>query len=288
MRDDCGWSNNTSKLYTGKATAHLASLPDRSIQTAPLTWHELPSGVLPCSFLETPLPESHMAPCWGPGTIVCLPTKRCDFSNWQSLFKCLATSWQTPMLTVGRGNLRGCEGRRGYDVGEAEFSHYIDSAFPLLSSLESRDISNVIGCFGKRYYSKRRQVPAQEHLLCRAPTKITLGPWRKGWGWWVPEEGRRRKDRWRISYPPDNIYPSMLASNGPAGSRQSHVSRAAEKAFLSIKCVPWFQTLARKKKSCMECKVQQLHFFHSFCHSTNICLAPAPSQVPNKVLGNQR
>ena len=110
MRDDCGWRNNTSKLYPGKTTAHLASLPDRSIQRAPLTWHELPSGVLPCSFLETPLPKSHMAPCWGPGTIVRLPTKRCDFSNWQSLFKCLATSWQTPMLTVGRGNLRGCEG----------------------------------------------------------------------------------------------------------------------------------------------------------------------------------
>ena len=116
-------------------------------------------------------------PAGGPGSIVHLSTKRCDFSNWHSLFKWLATSWQTPMSTVGRGSLSGCEGEPRGQRGR--FSHYMDSAFPLPSAWEPRVISNSPGCSGKRYYSKRRQMPTREHLLCRAPTKITQGPWRK-------------------------------------------------------------------------------------------------------------
>lgn len=50
-------------------------------------------------------------------------------------------------------------------------------------------------------------------------------------------ERRRRKDRWKIRYPPDHIYPSVLASDGLVRSRLSHVSRVAEKAFPSIKHV---------------------------------------------------
>ena len=49
---------------------------------------------------------------------------------------------------------------------------------------------------------------------------------------------RRRKDRWRVRYPPDHIHPSMLASNGLVRGRLSHVSRVTEKAFPSIKHVP--------------------------------------------------
>lgn len=135
------------------------------------------------------------------------------------------------------------------DVWEAEFSHYIDSSFSLPPSLESRDVSNIIGCLGKRLYSKRRML-TQGQLLYRAPTKITLG---KGWGWWVPEEGRRRRDKWRIRYLPDHSYHSTLARDGLVMGWLSHVSRAAEEAFLSIKVVSWFQTLA-KEKSCLEGK----------------------------------
>lgn len=61
-------------------------------------------------------------------------------------------------------------------MSEAEFSHYIDSSFSLPPSLELRDIGNLIGCLGERYYSKRSQMPSQEHLLCRMSTEITLHP----------------------------------------------------------------------------------------------------------------
>ena len=145
-----------------------------------LTWEKLscdsssPWGYSLVPFWKLFLLKAIWLPAGGPGTIVHVSTKRCDFSNWQSLFKCLATSWQTPL---GRGSLSGWEGELWRQRGR--FSHYMDSAFPLPSALEPRDISNLLGCSDKRYYSKRRQMPTQEHLLCRAPTKINQGPWRK-------------------------------------------------------------------------------------------------------------
>lgn len=65
------------------------------------------------------------------------------------------------------------EGEGEHMMSEAEFSHYIDSSFSLPPSLELRDMSNLIGCSGERHYSKRSQMPSQEHLLCRVSTKIT-------------------------------------------------------------------------------------------------------------------
>ena len=64
------------------------------------------------------------------------------------------------------------EGEGEHMMSEAEFSHYIDSSFSLPPSLELRDMSNLIGCSGERHYSKRSQMPSQEHLLCRVSTKI--------------------------------------------------------------------------------------------------------------------
>lgn len=42
-----------------------------------------------------------------------------------------------------------------------------------------------------------------------------------------PEEGRRRKDKWRIRDLPDHIYHSMLAREGLVASRLSHASRGS-------------------------------------------------------------
>ncbi|ELW50122.1 hypothetical protein TREES_T100016195 [Tupaia chinensis] len=74
------------------------------------------------------LPESHMAPCWGPRhKSMCLPTKRCDFSNWQSLFKCLATQLTDIDVDSGERESEGVKGRESV-MSEAEFPPYIDSA----------------------------------------------------------------------------------------------------------------------------------------------------------------
>lgn len=114
-QDDWKWSNNSSRSNlwkkAEKKTAHLASSPERIIQRGLPRDTSCPQGYPLVPLWQILCLKAIWLPAGGPGTIVCLPTKRCDFSNWQSLFKCLATSWQTPMLTAGRGTWGGWRGR---------------------------------------------------------------------------------------------------------------------------------------------------------------------------------
>lgn len=190
-------------------------------------WHRLPSGVPPVSPLATLFCESHMALCCGlRHNSMCLPTKRCYFSNWQSLFRCLATSWQTPVLTGGVGDGGCC--LRG------RIRHPINSSLSHCSpSLEWRDISSIISSLGKRQYSMRSLVPTHGHLLCRDPTKITPA-WRgRDQGWWVPEKVKGSDDEWRLRHPPCQIYRSTLASQGPVVSRLAGSSRGSSECWVS-------------------------------------------------------
>lgn len=168
------------------------------------------------------------------GTIsLCLPNKRCDFSNWQSLFRCLATSWQTPVLTVGghRGKVGGlcCLRGRLLQPISSSLSHC-----SLSPSMEWQDLSSRISCLGKRQDSMRSWMPTQGHGLCREPTKIT-SEWRgRDRGWWVPEEGKRSEDDgWRLRCPPCQSCHSMLASQGPATSRLARDSRGSSGCWVS-------------------------------------------------------
>lgn len=268
-------TDNSSKLNLPKKTAHLACLPERRAEGA----RHVTGVALGCTPLflsgKAFAPKAIWLPAGGPGTVVSLPTRRCDFSNWQSLFKCLATSWQMPMLTVGRGTPTACKGEVERMMSEAEFSHYIDSSFSLPPSLESRDTSHIIGCSGERHYSKKSQMPSEEHLFCRVSTKITLGPWETGWGWGVPEEGRRRKHKWRICCLTNSTIPGWQAMDNGDGQTEPRFRGQQRKPFFLWNLCHDSKHLDKRRPAWSAKSpgvgIQQLLLFHSFCHSTDIC-----------------